>query len=73
MILDGKKLSLIDSSRYSQVLLRTAEIPDASHKMYLALGFEDMGVYIEVSSKRTDGQLTTDRRLFLSRLLHPPE
>lgn len=72
-ILTERRLSLIDSSRYSQVLLRTAEMPDASHQMYLALGFEDMGVYIEVSSKRTDGQLTTDRRLFLSRLLHPPE
>ena len=72
-LLTKGRLNLIDSSRYSQVLLRTAEIPDASYQMYQALGFEDMGVYIEVSSRRTDGTPSTDRRLFLSRLLHPPE
>ena len=72
-LLTEGRLNLIDSARYSQVLLRTAEIPDASYQMYSELGFEDMGVYIEVSSRRTDGTMATDRRLFLSRLLHPPD
>lgn len=72
-LLTEMRLSLIDASCYSQVLLRTAETPDSSYEMYKKLGFEDIGVYIEVSSKRTDGTLFSDRRLFLSRLLQPPE
>jgi hypothetical protein len=37
--------------------------------MYLKRGFQDIGVYMEVHSRRIDGQVTTDRRLFLSQVL----
>ncbi len=41
--------------------------------MYIKLGFDDMGVYMEVPSFRQDGRETTDRRLFLSRVLGAPD
>jgi hypothetical protein len=37
--------------------------------MYLDMGFDDIGVYTEVHSRRTDGRVSTDRRLFLSKML----
>ena len=61
------RLSLIDSSRYQYAVLRTSVVKDASYQMYRSMNFEDMGVYTEVSSRRTDGMVRTDRRLYLSR------
>ncbi|MCB9764140.1 MAG: GNAT family N-acetyltransferase [Alphaproteobacteria bacterium] len=56
---------------FSNVLLRTSATRNASYEMYLKLGFQDIGVYMEVPSRRTDGRITTDRRLFLSKVLTP--
>jgi ribosomal protein S18 acetylase RimI-like enzyme len=67
------RMQLIDSSRYTHVVLRTSVAKDPSYKMFHDIGFEDMGVYSEVSARRTDGTVRTDRRLFLSRLLQQPE
>jgi hypothetical protein len=39
--------------------------------MYMRRGFDDMGVYMEVPARRTDGRVTTDRRLFLHKVLPP--
>jgi len=63
------RLQLIDRQRYTHALLRTSAVRNASYEMYLHMGFEDMGVYMEVPSRRVDGTVTTDRRLFLSRVL----
>jgi len=64
-----ERLKLIDRQKYSHVLLRTSLRRDGAMSIYEELGFEDMGVYMEVASRRNDGGVRTDRRLFLSRVL----
>jgi ribosomal protein S18 acetylase RimI-like enzyme len=63
------RLNLIDRTRYSQVLLRVAASRNASYELYRSMGFEDMGVYMEVPAVRTDGRVVTDRRLFLCSII----
>ncbi len=63
------RLDLMDKARYHHVLLRTSAARNASYEMYLRLGFEDTGVYMEVKSRKNDGSQRTDRRLFLSRVV----
>ena len=63
------RLSLIDRERWRHVLLRTSAVRNTSYEMYRKLGFEDTGVYMEVSARRVDGTTKTDRRLFLSMVL----
>lgn len=54
----------------THVVLRvSASDEDRSKAMYAGMGFQDMGVYMEVPALRTDGSVRTDRRLFLSRVL----
>jgi ribosomal protein S18 acetylase RimI-like enzyme len=62
------RLNLINTDRYSHVVLRVAAEKNPSYDMYISMGFEDMGVYMSVSTKRIDGTLKTDQRLFLSRV-----
>ena len=64
-----RRVDLIDKRRYTHVALRTSAVRNASYEMYLFMGFDDMGVYMEVPSRRLDGRVTTDRRLFLSKVL----
>lgn len=64
-----ERLRLIDQSRYSHVVLRVSMNHNPSSEMYKAMGFEEMGVYMDVSAMRTDGKVTTDRRMFLSKML----
>ena len=63
------RLSAIDRQKYTHVVLRTSVSRDGSYALYTRLGFEDIGVYMEVPSRRTNGQVRTDRRLFLSLVL----
>lgn len=56
-------------THFRHALLRTSATRNASYEMYVKMGFEDIGVYMEVPSRRTDGRITTDRRLFLSKVL----
>jgi ribosomal protein S18 acetylase RimI-like enzyme len=67
------RLDLIDRDNFSHVVLRISADNTPSGEMYKALGFTDMGVYMDVSSTRTDGARTSDRRQFLSRLLSQVE
>lgn len=67
------RLGLIDPERYSHATLRTSAIRNASYEMYMSMGFDDMGVYMEVPARRTDGTVSTDRRLFLSKVLTPAD
>ena len=59
-----QRLDLIDPT-YTHVVLRVGASRSASYDMYRAMGFEDMGVYMEVAAMRIDGRVTTDRRLFM--------
>ena len=59
------RLNLVDKSTYSHIILRVAASKNPSYDMYRSMGFEDMGVYMEVQAMRIDGRVTTDRRLFL--------
>ena len=60
-----ERLKLIDRQTYTHVILRVTASKNASYDMYRSMGFEDMGVYMEVPAMRIDGRVTTDRRLFL--------
>lgn len=62
-----RRVELIEQSRYDNLVLRTSASRDAAYAMFMGLGFEDMGVYMEVSSRRIDGSVSSDRRLFLTR------
>ena len=64
-----QRLRLIEATRYTHVVLRVSMNHTPSGEMYKAMGFEEMGVYQDVSAMRTDGKVTTDRRMFLSKLL----
>ncbi len=63
-----ERLRLIPE-RYQHVVLRVSMNHTPSGEMYKAMGFEEMGVYQDVSAMRTDGKVTTDRRMFLSKVL----
>lgn len=65
------RLELVERKRYSHVVLRVSASRNASYDMYLSLGFDDIGVYMEVPARRMDGTVSTDRRLFLSKVLSP--
>jgi ribosomal protein S18 acetylase RimI-like enzyme len=64
-----KRLDLIDHKVFSHVVLRTSSNKTVSQKIYSDAGFEDIGLYQEVSARRVDGGVRTDRRLFLSKTL----
>ena len=73
MELIKRRLKLIDRERYSQVVLRVSSSRDNVYDMYMGLGFEDTGCYMEVSSRRLNGRVATDRRVFLSKVLSPKD
>jgi len=64
------RLDAIDHQRYTHVVLRVSAVKNISYDMYLGMGFDDIGVYTEVHARRVDGRVSTDRRLFLSKVLH---
>jgi ribosomal protein S18 acetylase RimI-like enzyme len=68
-LLTNLRIEHIDIQKYTHVVLRTSIEKDASQEMYQKMHFEDMGVYCQVTSRKNDGELRTDKRLFLSRLL----
>lgn len=63
------RFSLIDRQRYSHVLMRTSAQRNFVYDMFVDLGFDDTGVYTEVSARRTDERVITDRRVFLCKTL----
>ncbi len=68
-MLVAQRLELIDHRKFTHVVLRVSAVRNQSYDMYIDMGFDDIGVYTEVHSRRTDGRVSTDRRLFLSKLL----
>jgi GNAT superfamily N-acetyltransferase len=64
--------SLIDRYRYHQALLRVSTAKNLLYDLYRQLGYEDVGLHTEVASLRTDGSVTTDRRVYLFKSLEAP-
>lgn len=64
------RLQLIDHQRYTHAVNRASATRDLSYNMFMAMGFDDIGVYMEVPSRRMDGRVSTDRRLFMAILLN---
>lgn len=64
-----ERVKRIDSDAYSHVVLRVAENRRATVAMYENLDFSDMGVSMNVSRRRTDGEVRSDRRHFMARVL----
>lgn len=56
---------------FHHIVMRISAIPDPGFEMFKQMGFEDIGVYTEITAKRIDGSINNDRRLFLSRLVKP--
>lgn len=70
-LLVAKRFELVEHKVFTHVVLRVSAVKNQTYNMYIDMGFDDIGVYTEVHSRRTDGRVSTDRRLFLSRLLSP--
>ena len=71
--LTRERLRRIDNACYSHVVLRISEENSTPRAMYEAMSFTDMGVSMDVKSKRIDGSLRADRRRFLARVLSQVE
>ena len=56
-----ERLAAIDPNNYTHVVLRVSAGENPSSHLYKELGFEEMGVYMEVSSMRTDGSARLSR------------
>jgi len=67
-----QRIKAIDPQRYNHVVLRVSAVKNTTYDMYIGMGFEDIGVYTEVHSRRIDGRVSTDRRVFLSKVLKGP-
>jgi len=65
----SERIKRVDAERFSHVVLRIAEGNNLAYQLYQELGFTNMGVYMDVSAKRTDGTVRKDRRVFFSRVL----
>lgn len=64
-----QRIKLIDQGNFSHVVLRVADGRTSSFEMYRSLDFTDMGVSMQVSQRRTDGEIRSDERHFMSRVL----
>jgi len=62
-------LDWVDQQPYNHVLMRISDTPSLANQMFTDMGFEDIGVSMEIASRRVDGSFQKDRRLFLSRLI----
>lgn len=64
-----ERLRNIDAETYSHVVLRVPLAHSPSWEMYRDMGFDEMGVTMDVSALRMDGKVTTDRRMFMAKVL----
>lgn len=67
-LLAHQRLKLIDEDTYSHVVLRAPSDARDVVEMYRELGFTDMGVSMQVTQMRTDGQVRSDERSFMGRV-----
>lgn len=63
------RLAMLNRQKYHHVLMRISTQRDFVYAMYRDQGFEDTGVFTEVTFRRMDGGVRTDRRVYLSLVL----
>jgi ribosomal protein S18 acetylase RimI-like enzyme len=59
------RLARINQERYRAVVLRASAARAGDYSLYKSMGFEEMGVSMDVPNMRVDGRVTSDRRVFL--------
>ncbi|MBN2800989.1 MAG: GNAT family N-acetyltransferase [Deltaproteobacteria bacterium] len=64
-----RRFELMDQDRYSHVVTRVPATKSIAYDRYRRQGLEDMGVYMDVTSRRVDGSISSDRRLLLHGVL----
>jgi len=72
-ILTQRYIESLNPSLFHHIVMRISATPDPGFNMFKQMGFDDIGVYTEITAKRIDGSTTNDRRLFLSRLVNPDD
>ena len=70
----GKKLiqsyfQWLQDKNFHNIVIRISDSLEAANKIFIDMGFEDMGVSMEISTQTTDGHIRSDKRKFLSRLV----
>ena len=60
----------MNTGRYNYVVLRSSYSEDPAHFLFQKMGFEDMGVYMDIHSRKTDGSTRTDHRMILSKMVN---
>lgn len=68
-VLVNLRIKLMDHERYSHVVLRAVEGKNEALAMYRSLDFTDMGVSMMVTHRRMNGEVRSDERHFMSRVL----
>ena len=68
-LLNERRLDLIDRNVYSHAVVRESTANNIALGIFNKAGFEEIGVYQEVTARRTDGGVRSDRRMFLSKVL----
>ena len=68
-ILD-QHLRMMNPDKFNYIVLRSSASEDPAHFMFQKMGFEDMGVYMDIHSRKTDGSTRTDHRVLLSRMVN---
>lgn len=56
--------------RYSYVVLRASISEDPAHHLFKKMGFEDMGVYMDIHSRKIDGSTRKDQRMIFSKMVN---
>lgn len=64
-----ERIQRIDTRRYTHAVLRVTEGRTEAFAMYRKLGFTDMGVSMQVEQLRADGEVRSDERHFMSRVI----
>lgn len=60
----------MNTDRYNYIVLRSSFSEDPAHFLFQNMGFEDMGVYMDIHSRKTDGSTRTDQRMILSKMVN---
>jgi len=64
-----QRIRCIDGERYTHVLLRIAGSGHSTTDFYESIGFQKIGVSMQVRHARMDGTVRSDERHFMSRVL----
>lgn len=59
------RLAALDPGCWTSVVLRASAARSGNLELYTSMGFSETGETMDVSALRTDGRVSTDRRVFL--------